>query len=59
MRQVTASIYREYETSLDEGVWFDADGELASKDVKHENRRRKKKNLFPDGGVQPIVFRRV
>ncbi|QSS51851.1 cytochrome P450 monooxygenase, nitrosative stress-induced transcript [Histoplasma capsulatum var. duboisii H88] len=59
MRQVTASIYREYETSLDEGVWYEADGELASKDVKHENRRRKKKNLFPDGGVQPIVFRRV
>ncbi|QSS64026.1 hypothetical protein I7I51_01087 [Histoplasma capsulatum] len=51
MRQVTASIYREYETSLDEGVWFDADGELASKDVKHENRRRKKKNLFPDGAT--------
>lgn len=59
MRQVTARIYSKYETTLDEAIWFEEDAELVSKGGKQEKPRKKKKNLFPDGGVQPIVFKRV
>ncbi|ODH49880.1 hypothetical protein GX48_03969 [Paracoccidioides brasiliensis] len=50
IRLVTARMYSTYKTSLDEGVWFEEGkkGEV-----------RKKKYLYPDDGVQPVVFRRV
>ncbi|OJD17661.1 hypothetical protein AJ78_02252 [Emergomyces pasteurianus Ep9510] len=59
IRQVTARVYSEYETSLDEGLWFEEDRELTSKGEGQERPRIKKKNLFPEAGVQPIVFRKV
>ncbi|EEQ83287.2 uncharacterized protein BDCG_00092 [Blastomyces dermatitidis ER-3] len=64
MRQVTARIYLEYETSLDEGVWFEEESVLASKggigiQERQRKKNNKKKNLFPDGNMQPIVFSRV
>ncbi|OAX81624.1 hypothetical protein ACJ72_04035 [Emergomyces africanus] len=59
IRQVMARIYIEYETSLDEGIWFEEHRELIFKGEKQEKLRIKKKNLFPEAGVQPIVFRKV